>query len=155
MPESMPTLSTAQVREWFSKLPTEEFAGKQVLVIIPDATRTAPLPLLFDALYSQLRPAVAHLDVLVALGTHPPMSDAQMCKLLGIDEQERGRLFYQLGLFNHEWDRPERLLTIGTLTRQDTSEISGGLLSLDVPVQINSRIADYDVLLVLGPVFPH
>lgn len=152
---AVPTLTTAQVREWFAKLPLQDFAGKQVLVIVPDATRTAPLPLLFDALHTHLRPAVAKLDVMVALGTHPPMSDSQMCKLLGIDEHERGRLFYQLGLFNHEWDRPERLLTIGTLTKQDTSEISGGLLSLDVPVQINSRIADYDLLLVLGPVFPH
>ena len=155
MPETPPILTAAQVREWFAKLPTQDFAGKNVLVIVPDATRTAPLPLLFDALHTNLRPAVARLDVLVALGTHPPMSDSQMCKLLGIDEHERGRLFYQLGLFNHEWDRPERLLTIGTLTKQETSEISGGLLSLDVPVQINSRISDYDVLLVLGPVFPH
>ena len=155
MPAALPTLSTAQVREWFAKLPTQDFAGKQVLVIVPDATRTAPLPLLFDALHSHLRPAVARLDVLVALGTHPPMSDSQMCKLLGIDPHERGRLFYQLGLFNHEWDRPDRLLTIGTLAKQETAEISGGLLSLDVPVQINARISDYDVLLVLGPVFPH
>lgn len=155
MPDPLPTLTTAQVRDWFSKLPIHDFAGKQVLVIVPDATRTAPLPLLFDALHTHLRPAVGRLDVLVALGTHPPMSDTQMCRLLGIDERERGRLFYQLGLFNHEWDRPERLLTIGTLTKQETSEISNGLLSLDVPVQINSRISDYDVLLVLGPVFPH
>jgi nickel-dependent lactate racemase len=98
---------------------------------------------------------VARLDVLVALGTHPPMSDVQISNLLGINAEERKRLFYQLGLFNHEWDRPERLLTIGTLTKQDTAEISNGLLSLDVPVQINSRITDYDTLLVLGPVFPH
>lgn len=155
MPDLIPTLTTAQVREWFSRLPVQDFAGKRVLVIVPDATRTAPLPLLFDALHSQLRPVAASLDVMVALGTHPPMSDGQICRLLGIDERERGRLFYQLRLFNHEWDRPERLLTVGTLTKQDTSEISGGLLSLEVPVQINSRIADYDSLLVLGPVFPH
>jgi lactate racemase len=152
---SVPTLTDAQVREWFATLPTQDFVGKRVLLIVPDATRTAPLPLLFSALHSQLKPVVSALDVLVALGTHPPMSDAQIARLLGIDEKERGRLFYQLGLFNHEWDRPERLLTIGTLTEQDTADISNGLLSLEVPVQINARIQDYDVLLVLGPVFPH
>lgn len=155
MSETIPVLSSLQVRQWFSQLPVQEFAGKRVLVIIPDATRTAPLPLLFDALHAHLRPAVAALDVLVALGTHPPMSDAQISALLGINETERGRLFYQLGLFNHEWDRPERLLTIGNLTEKDTAEISGGRLSLNVPVQINSRISNYDLLLVLGPVFPH
>ncbi|HEY2253625.1 MAG TPA: lactate racemase domain-containing protein, partial [Planctomycetaceae bacterium] len=55
----------------------------------------------------------------------------------------------------HEWDVPERLLTLGHLTKSETAEISKGLLSEDVPVTINSRITDYDVLLVLGPVFPH
>ena len=82
MTEALPILSDAQVRDWFANLPTQDFAGKRVLLIIPDATRTAPLPLLFDALHTRLRPVVAHLDVLVALGTHPPMSDAQIAKLL-------------------------------------------------------------------------
>lgn len=86
MSEVLPILSVVQVREWFAKLPTQDFVGKRVLLIVPDATRTAPLPLLFGALHSQLRPVVAALDVLVALGTHPPMSDAQIAKLLGIDE---------------------------------------------------------------------
>ena len=155
MPESIATLSPLQVREWFSDLPKDDFAGQRVLLIIPDATRTAPLPLLFDALFRDVRPHCQSLDVLVALGTHPPMSDVQIARLLGIDEAERRRLFYQLQVFNHEWDRPERLLTLGTLTKQETEELSGGLLSLEVPVQINSRIKDYDLLLVLGPVFPH
>ena len=152
---SIPTLSAVQVREWFANMPKEDFAGQKVLLIVPDATRTAPLPLLFDALFRELRPHCLTLDVLVALGTHPPMSDAQIARLLGIDESERRRLFYQLQVFNHEWDRPERLLTLGTLTKQETEQLSNGLLSLEVPVQINSRIQDYDLLLVLGPVFPH
>jgi nickel-dependent lactate racemase len=153
---AVPTLTPDQVRAWINThLPADEFRGKRVLLIVPDATRTAPLPLLFDAVHARLRPAVAQLDVMIALGTHPPMSEQQICKLLGISEKERERLFYQTQFYNHEWDRPERLTTLGTLTKQDTAEITGGLLSLDVPVQINSRIADYDTLLVLGPVFPH
>jgi lactate racemase len=155
MSDEFPKLTPVQVRDWFAKLPKQDFAGQKVLLIIPDATRTAPLPLLFDALFHEVRPHCQSLDVLVALGTHPPMSDTQIAKLLGIDENERGRLFYQMRAYNHEWDRPDRLLTLGTLTKDETSELSGGLLSLDVPVQINSRIEDYDLLLVLGPVFPH
>ena len=155
MSETLPVFSPSQVREWFANLPKDDFVNKRVLMIIPDATRTAPLPLLFDAIFREIRPQCRDLDVLVALGTHPPMSDAQIAKLLGIDERERGRLFYQMQVFNHEWDRPERLLTLGTLSKEETSELSNGLLSLEVPVQINSRIQDYDLLLVLGPVFPH
>ena len=155
MANSFPALSPADVREWFANLPKHDFANQRILLIVPDATRTAPLPLLFDALFRELRPHCSAMDVLVALGTHPPMSDTQIAKLLGIDEAERGRLFYQLQTFNHEWDRPDRLLTLGTFTKQQTEELSGGLLSLEVPVQINSRIQDYDLLLVLGPVFPH
>lgn len=152
----LPILEEFEVRQWFStQLPKADFAGQRVLVIVPDATRTAPLPLLFDALYRELRPHVANLDVIIALGTHPPMSDTQICQLLGISDQERGKLFFQLGLFNHEWDRPERLLKIGTLSREETAEISEGRLSLEVPVEINSRVTDYDRLLVMGPVFPH
>jgi nickel-dependent lactate racemase len=98
---------------------------------------------------------VAALDVMIALGTHPPMSEVQMCKLLGIDDRERHGLFFQTEFINHEWDNPDSLVTIGMLTRAETAEISGGLLSEEVPVQINARIRDYDTLLVLGPVFPH
>ena len=58
-------------------------------------------------------------------------------------------------VFNHEWNRDEALTALGTLTAAETRELSQGMLSLDVPVRINARIRDYDVLLVLGPVFPH
>ncbi len=43
-------LSEAEARLWFSReVPVADFRRKRVLVIVPDATRTAPLPLLFDA----------------------------------------------------------------------------------------------------------
>lgn len=150
------TLSENEVREWIARnVPSDDFCGRRVLLIVPDGTRTAPLPLLFDAIYQLLRSQVQKLDVLFALGTHPPMSERQMCRLLGISDEERSKLFAELGLFNHEWDDPDQLLHLGTLTAQETAGISEGLLSEDVPVTINSRVTDYDVLLVLGPVFPH
>jgi nickel-dependent lactate racemase len=156
MTMSEPVLSSNEVREWISQnLPADHFCGRRVLLIVPDATRTAPLPLLFDAVYKLLRSQVSRLDVLFALGTHPPLNERQMCRLLGIEEDERDKLFFDVGLFNHEWDVPERLLTLGKLIESETAEISHGLLAEEVPVTINSRIADYDVLLVLGPVFPH
>jgi nickel-dependent lactate racemase len=79
-------LSDAEVREWFSRqIPLADFRGKRVLVLVPDATRTAPLPLLFDALCSRLAGIAARLQVLIALGTHPPMDEAQIVQLLGLD----------------------------------------------------------------------
>lgn len=150
------TLSEQDVRQWFANtLPLDDFRGKRVLTIVPDATRTAPLPLLWDSLFHHLRPAVEALDVMFALGTHPPMSEAQMCQLLGIDAKERERLFFQTRLLNHEWDNPDSLATIGTLSREESAGMSDGLLSEEVPVKINREILDYDLLLVMGPVFPH
>lgn len=149
-------LSDDEVRSWFDReIPAADFAGKRVLVIVPDATRTAPLPLLFGALFDKLEPLAACVDVLVALGTHPPMSESDIRRMLGINDQQRSGRFANVGLFNHEWDQPERLLQIGMLSKAETEEISDGLLSLDVPVTINQRIENYDLLLVLGPVFPH
>jgi len=92
------------------------------------------------------------LDVLVALGTHPPMPERQIRRMLGITDDDPGD---DLGLFNHEWDNPDALVTIGTLSEQKTREISGGLLAQEVPVRINRRIPDCDVALIAGPVFPH
>jgi nickel-dependent lactate racemase len=156
MSAELPLLTDQQVRDWItSTVPQQEFAGQRVLLIVPDHTRTAPLPLLFDTLWKHLRPVVDTFDVMIALGTHPPMSEQQMCRLLGIRESERQRLFLQTQLLNHEWDNPDNLLTLGTLSRDETAEISGGLLTEEVPVRINAQIRDYDVLLVLGPVFPH
>src|SRR5262245_17590003 len=136
-------------------LRAEEFRGRRVLLVVPDGTRTAPLPLLFDAVFQVLHGAVRQVDVLFALGTHPPMSERQMCRLLGISDEERAGLFAAVGLFNHEWHEPTRLLSLGRLTADETAEISGGLLREEVPVTINARITDYNVLLVIGPVFPH
>lgn len=156
MTSALLTLTEADVRKWFeTSLPIADFLNKRVLVIVPDATRTAPLPLLFDALYQRLRSVVAQLDVMIALGTHPPMSEQQIGKLLGIRPEERHGLFFQTEFYNHEWDRPERLKHLGTLTPQETAAMTDGRLSLEVPVTINSRVTNYDLLLVLGPVFPH
>lgn len=155
-PASRSPLSEDQVRHWLAtRIPADDFRGQRVLLIVPDATRTAPLPLLFRGVHERLAPVVQQLDVLVALGTHPAMPPAALRQLLGISEDEARGAFRNVGLYNHEWDRPDRLTCLGTLSTDETHEISGGLLAESVQVEINSRIQDYDVLLVLGPVFPH
>ena len=155
-PDSPQPLSPEAVRESVARLvPTADFAGQRTLLIIPDATRTAPLPLLFDALHAHLAPVVKRLEVLVALGTHPPLTAAQLCGLLGHRIGEFARRYPGVSLRNHAWDDPAQLALLGQLSSADTHQISGGLLTEEVPVRINRQVLDFDRLLVLGPVFPH
>ena len=44
--------------------------GKRVLIIIPDGTRSMPMPLMFNLFEELLGRRVKALDYLVALGTH-------------------------------------------------------------------------------------
>ena len=127
--------------------------GKRVLVIIPDSTRTAPIPLFFRLYHEFIGAQVAALDYLVALGTHQPMDDAALSRLVGV-EVRKG----QVGpsrIFNHRWDLPETFVTVGTIPAAEIEQISGGLLVQDVLVTLNKLIFDYDQLIICGPVFPH
>ena len=77
-------LPETEVREVASEgLAALPFDGRRVLVLIPDGTRTMPMPSLFGVLDEVLGPRVAALDYLVALGTHQPMTDAQLGRLVG------------------------------------------------------------------------
>ena len=129
--------------------------GKRVLVIIPDATRTAPIPLLFRLLHAQLGRRAAQLDYLIALGTHPPLPPEAIDRLVGVAAAERAERYPNVRIFNHDWDRPEMLRRVGVIARAEADELSGGLLAAEVPVTLNRLIFDYDLLLICGPVFPH
>jgi nickel-dependent lactate racemase len=148
------TLSEAEagtiVAQALDPLPLD---GKRVLIIIPDGTRTMPMSLMFGLFEKTLGPRVSALDYLVALGTHQPMSDPQLGKLVGRRVVE-GRVGSS-HIFNHRWDDPASFVHIGTLPAGEISALTGGLMAQDVPVRLNRLILDYDQLLVCGPVFPH
>jgi nickel-dependent lactate racemase len=129
--------------------------GRRVLVIIPDGTRTAPIPLLSRLLYEQLGRRVARLDYLIALGTHQPMSDEAIDRLVGVTAAERGERYPNVAISNHHWNAPGALQTIGTISREETVRLTDGLLIDEFPVTLNRRIFDYDQLVICGPVFPH
>jgi nickel-dependent lactate racemase len=132
-----------------------EPANKRILVIIPDATRTAPIPLLFRLLHEQLGRRAARLDYLIALGTHPPLSPEAVNKLVGVTAADREQWYPNVRIYNHTWDHPESLQAIGVISHTEASDLTGGLLAAEVPVMLNRLICDYDLLLVCGPVFPH
>jgi len=130
-------------------------AGRRVLVIVPDGTRSIPLPLFFRVLMGQLRPQAAAVDVLVALGTHPPMSRAALLAHVGLTEETYAAQYADVKLINHAWSDPEALTLLGTISADEMAEISEGLLHQAAPVRMNKLILDYDLLLICGPVFPH
>ena len=129
--------------------------GKRVLVLIPDGTRNAPIPLLFRLLYQHLGARVARLDYLVALGTHPPMSAEAIERLVGVSAAERSERYPNVTIFNHAWDRAETLATIGSIGAAEVASLTGGRLSEAIPITLNRMILDYDQLIICGPVFPH
>jgi nickel-dependent lactate racemase len=130
--------------------------GEDVVVLVPDRTRTCPLVEVFAAVHAELAPRVRGIDVVVALGTHTPMPDDAIRAHLGLGDAARHATeFPKVRFHNHAWDRASELVEVGRLTATDVEEISGGRLSLDVPVTILQKVAAARKILVLGPVFPH
>jgi lactate racemase len=127
--------------------------GARVLVIIPDGTRTMPMPLMFELIERELGPRVAALDYLVALGTHTPMNDAQLSALVG-QPVVNGRAGNR-NIVNHRWDDPATYAHLGTIPAREIADLTGGRLREDVPVALNRLATQYDHVLICGPVFPH
>ncbi len=149
-------LQTDQVLELIrDACPASEYRGKKVLLIVPDGTRTCPLGTLFKGLFDQVGAEASALDVMIALGTHQPMSEEAICHRLEISIDERRTKYGTVRLFNHEWDNPKALKNIGTISAEEIKKLSDGLFAMEVPVNVSQRIFDYDQLIIVGPVFPH
>ncbi|MBT5322235.1 MAG: DUF2088 domain-containing protein [Verrucomicrobiales bacterium] len=149
-------LTNEQVNEVVAQsLPAAEYAGKKVLLIVPDATRTAPIGQLFKAIHAQICDSATKLDVMIALGTHHAMSEEAICERLEITIEERRKQYADVTFHNHEWDNPDAMRNLGTIPASTIKELSGGRFEMDVPVEINKTIYDFDQVMILGPVFPH
>jgi len=147
--ETVRALCAEEIAKWGLK-------GKRVLAIVPDHTRTAPIDLMFRVLHGVVGEAgAAAFDVLIALGTHPPMSDEAINKRLGLTPADRAGKYARVKIYNHHWNDPNQLTSIGTITEDEVAAISGGLMRERVNVTINKLILDYDLLLIIGPTFPH
>ena len=150
------TLNEEQVRdlcaEAFSK---KNLDGRRVLVIIPDSTRSGPIDMMFKVVYNLLAGRVKILDFLVALGTHPQMSEEAIYQRVGISKDEHKDIYPKARFFNHDAMNPGQLKHIVTFSEDEIAEISGGLMLKQVDVTINKRVFEYDLLLIIGPTFPH
>jgi lactate racemase len=138
------------LQEGLARLPVD---GKRVLVLIPDGTRTMPMPVMFEGLERELGERVAALDFLVALGTHSPMNDEALSRLLGRQVTD-GRAGARR-IFNHRWDDPATFVELGSIPGADIARLTEGRLTNAVPVALNRLVTEYDHILICGPVFPH
>lgn len=146
------------IRQTLEKGLAGKLAGQRVLALIPDHTRSLPLPFLFRTLVEVLSSA-KQLDFMVALGTHPPLSEANLHTLVGLTAQERSSRYRSIGLFNHAWDNPSALATLGTIEQDEIRSLAGKLwhpsLPDRIPIRINQAALGYDHILIVGPTFPH
>ncbi len=149
-------LSESQVHQLCAEgFAQRNLSGKRILAIIPDHSRTAPMDVLFRVVYKLLADRAAALDFLVALGTHPAMTDSQINERVGITQDERTTRYPKVRFFNHDWKNPDQLRHVGTIPAEEVGRISNGLMCTPVRVTINKMVFDYDVLLIIGPTFPH
>lgn len=149
-------LTEEQVREIIAQgIPVSAVEGKRVLTLTPDATRTCPLPMMVRALLEHVAPHAECLDFMAALGTHQPLSDDELLGLYGLDKAEKAATWPEVKLLNHRWDLDGVLTKVGRISSAKVAEITGGLFHEGVDVVINKAVHDYDLILILGPVFPH
>jgi len=145
-------LSDLELRETVHDALANVPSGARVLAIISDKTRDDNTDILFSAaaeVLSQKR--VTKFDALVAQGTHGPMTDAEKFEKIGAAKHFSGTIF------DHKWDEPDELITIGELSREAVHEITHGLLNESIPLTINRLLAPnvYDLILIFGATVPH
>ncbi len=129
--------------------------GRRILVIIPDTTRHAELPVFFKTLGRILEPKVSALDYLIATGTHRPLEMETILRLVGITAEEYKSIHTKTKFFNHSHNDPAQLRTIGRISASEMSGLSEGLFTDAVDITINKRIFDYDQIILISPVVPH
>ncbi|HSY35347.1 MAG TPA: lactate racemase domain-containing protein [Acidobacteriaceae bacterium] len=119
---------------------------KRVVVVPPDFTR-------FHSKAGELTEmawefyGAALVDVLPALGTHTPMSDAQIATMFGETPRELFRV--------HDWRRD--IVTLGEVPGEFVREVSEGMVEYSWPAQVNKLLRDggHDLILSIGQVVPH
>jgi nickel-dependent lactate racemase len=153
-PES--DLTTSDFRSIISDALSKISDGSRVLVIISDKTRDDNTDALFPIAAEILADKkIAVLDVLVAQGTHSPMTEAE--KLLKIGAKSFSDVPNLGNIFDHDWSNPEQLVTIGELTAEKVLEVTNNLFNKPIPLTINRLLApgNYDVVLIFGATVPH
>jgi lactate racemase len=145
-----------QVRTFVTAaLAEQNLDGQRVCLVIPDGTRSGPLPLLLGAVHEALADRVRNLTAVIALGTHQAMSEQQIATHLGCRAGGVGETYPGLTVINHEWWDPTTFVSLGQISPDRVHELSGRRLRVAADVRLNRAVVEHDVVIVVGPVFPH
>ena len=133
-----------------------DFDGKNVVLVVPDGTRSCPLPLLMHTVHRHLIDRVASMTAIIALGTHSYMEPDEIDRWFGVPEgSSLAETYPGLTVLNHEFLDPDQIVRIGTLSADRVHELSNGSMREEVVVEMNRHVVEADINLVIGPVFPH
>ncbi|MEZ5124824.1 MAG: nickel-dependent lactate racemase [Thermoleophilia bacterium] len=134
----------AQLESPIGTPPLRELAAGRtnVVVLVEDATRHTPvdriLPVLFDEL-NRAGVSDEHIEILTAPGTHRILTDDELRAKIG--ERSIGRV----RVSQHD------CLDLASLA--DLEPVHAG--GVEIPVQVNRRILEADLLIGLGNILPH
>lgn len=120
--------------------------GSKVLLVIPDYTRYhSGAGLIANTLYHTL--TGCRVDLLEALGTHVPMTERECAHMYGDIPFAR--------FIPHDWRRDT--VKLGQVPGDFVAQVSGGLMSSPIDVEVNRLLVDggYDLILSIGQVVPH
>jgi len=139
-------MSAAEIRAGLNEALRKLGERKRVVAVPPDFTR-------FHSKAGELTEMAwefygdALVDVLPALGTHTPMSDAQIATMFGETPRELFRV--------HDWRRD--IVTLGEVPGEFVREVSEGKMEYSWPAQVNKLLRDggHDLILSIGQVVPH
>lgn len=125
----------------------DSFSNRNSIIVIPpDITRAhSGAGLITELLWTQLGNRLK--DILPAIGTHVPMEKSELSGMFG-------RVPYDL-FREHRWRTD--IEELGRIPSSFISEITGGRLDFDYPVQVNRLLASgrHDLIISVGQVVPH
>ncbi len=121
---------------------------KKVLILPPDYTRMYSGAGKITAIYYEALKDICEVDIMPALGTHEPMTKEECLAFFG-----EGVPFEKIIV--HNWRRD--VVKIGEVPGEFVSEVSEGLVSDKIDVEVNKLIVDrsYDLIISIGQVVPH
>lgn len=137
------------------QLAAVDLDGRSVCVLVPDGTRTCPLPLILAAIQRALQGRTTRLSVLVALGTHAAMTDTHLVTHLGAGLTGTAARSVDIDIIQHAWWDRSTFVEVGNIDAGRVAELSEGRLHSDIPIRINRTVVEADLTLIVGPVFPH
>ena len=120
---------------------------KKVLLLPPDFTRFhSNAGRITWHLWDMLK-NYCEVDIMPALGTHVPVTESEWKAMFGDIPFDR--------MIVHNWRTD--VVKVGTVPGEYVSEISEGLVSDPIDVEVNKRLLDpsYDLILSIGQVVPH